>query len=289
MRARSWPDVFQWLPPFSSTNWENAALSATARKFIHLSVYIFILITIVPSQYIYRFPEETKASEKGVQASVSCLKCANMHYCSPICRALDAEIHEQECKPLSKLAPDDDFGRFLLRVYTIDVHLAGKWSVRKKVPGTAVEQTSFNELPSLPHLNFHFKATIDETGDRVNEVTIDWNISNARWRLQELMRKIIRNYSRICEYYLQNPIAWAIVPEVAPYGHACMPNAVMFYDGCEVTVRAIRHINRGDPITLQRINIFGDKETRLRRIRRSSLQDECACRLCNRGDSEGKS
>lgn len=210
-----------------------------------------------------------------------------MFYCDRSCQRKDwFEGHKfSECAIFKKFGRiESDAASLLLRVYlkvTANPNL-----ITKRSTIYSGQQRAFQDL--MDH-----KENILEDKERLAQFEFFMELLNGADLANDdhdlvlsIYGKLFVNAFGIIESSSFDELGTGLYIEGSVFDHSCNPNAVWWFDGIKMQIKAIRKIRSDEPIFLNYINLEVSRVERRRNLSRKYYFN-CMCERCGHEDEEG--
>ncbi|KAF3086663.1 hypothetical protein TWF569_008562 [Orbilia oligospora] len=209
-----------------------------------------------------------------------CLGCRVVKYCSKACQTTDwkQKAHKYECVIYKAQYP-----RILPVTARAILRMAKQFL--SETPGS-------NIVGGVGALKAHAEDFAKIGGDR-------WEMANLTAKAAAEFSKVSKQISfepeflrdMYCKLLINSasvvtqtfdPIGLCLAYQSAMFNHSCDPNAVMMFDGRQLSIRSLKEITKDTEITISYIDNLASRKERKEELKSRYFFD-CSCSLCSSG------
>ena len=213
----------------------------------------------------------------GTKKLARCSKCKWAHYCGAACQRGDWESHKHECRVLATGKLDG-----LADAPAADVLLAGRCLRRRQAnsqPGD--DDACFDALEAADRLSESDRALGALAASFGGLLPPGDSPDAAADAAAHLIAKFSRNNFGVLNEML-TVVGAGCYPPAALLNHSCAPNCVLAFDGAQLEIRTLVHVDAGAELTHSYVDLCLCTSER-RATLRERYGFECRCERCNGG------
>lgn len=210
---------------------------------------------------------------RSKKATVNCIGCKAVDYCSKKCQDLDHSLHEKQCKAIQSQSLGNSLNKVLPTAVRGIIQLVSN-------PAALAKDSPFMDLASHEDELRRVQSKWDDISLQAHAVVnlLQRKPEFVKYALESLCR-LSTNGFRVESNVGNGPIGLCLDPLLARANHSCRPNAAITFDGKRATLRALSPIAKGEQIFISYID-----ETQRQEVRREALAKtwffQCLCSRC---------
>ncbi|KAK6504187.1 hypothetical protein TWF506_002394 [Arthrobotrys conoides] len=207
-----------------------------------------------------------------------CLGCRVVKYCSKACQTTDwkQKAHKYECVIYKAQYP---------RVLPVTAR-----AILRMAKQFLSETPGSNIVGGIGALKAHAEDFAKVGGDRwemanlIAKGTAEFSkvskqVSFEPEFLRDMYCKLLINSASVVTQTF-DPIGLCLAYQSAMFNHSCDPNAVMMFDGRQLSIRSLKEIPKDTEITISYIDNLATRKERKEELKARYFFD-CACSLCS--------
>eukprot|EP00062_Callorhinchus_milii_P013242 gi/632961137/ref/XP_007896590.1/ PREDICTED: histone-lysine N-methyltransferase SMYD3 isoform X1 [Callorhinchus milii] len=214
--------------------------------------------------------------QKMKESLLRCSQCKVARYCDAMCQKLAWAEHKRECKCLRSVYPKipADMARLVARII---------------FKSLSASPCSSEELYSISELQSHIKEMNEEMIEGLRHLTA---------MLQFYMKEEIEDTSQLppglnplhlfgqvtCNCFTvsdgeMQEVGVGLYPSVSLLNHSCDPNCVIVFEGKQLLLHAVRHIQAEEELTVSYIDVMATSQERQKQLEKQYFFT-CDCHRC---------
>ncbi|OQR95388.1 histone-lysine N-methyltransferase ASHR1-like isoform 2 [Thraustotheca clavata] len=203
-------------------------------------------------------------------SSLRCSRCKFLHYCSRRCQQADWFMHGAECKYIANYNSNHENGPKPTPTVLLVARL-----LRVPNPPKSSEYAHNLELHSLDAI-----ACYRDMSELVLQI-----LSASRFIHSYSIHDIVLLFAMLnCNAFTVStlelvPVGIGFYPRATLFNHSCLPNCIATFDGRNIEVRTLCHIELGQELTISYIELIQTRATRQKELA-SSYFFNCTCLRC---------